>query len=537
MTHSTATLLIHNAAVHTVDDANPTAQAVAVRGGEIIFVGSNEEAWKLVGEGCRVVDADGRSLLPGFIDSHFHLAWGSQTLMAADLRGVETLAELEERIGTWREHNPDQPWVLGQAISYALPTPDVPLTRHILDKIEAERPLILTAYDMHSMFVNSRALEVMGLTHGTSQPMDNGIIPVDTDGYATGELYEMDAMNFVYAALPEPTVEQTVEITKAGLALCAQHGITSIHNMDGEPEQAALYAALEEQGELTLRVYIPFWVKPGMTVAQMEETAVQMRDAYQSDKVRSNCVKFFMDGVYESYTAVTLNGYPDQLDNHGDPIWDAQTFAQFTTVADRLGLQIFTHACGDGAVRRVLDGYEMAQRVNGERDGRHRVEHIEMIAPEDIPRFAELGVIASMQPLHAPLEENDPDIWPQRVDPAEWDWAFAWRTLREAGATLVFGSDWPVVTLSPMLGIWGAVNRQPLTPNVKSHAQTLTETIQSYTKDAAYAEFQEGKKGQIKVGQFADLVLLSDNIFDINPDALKDVAVEMTVCNGRVVYE
>ena len=531
----TPSLLIHNAKVYTVDDPNPTAEAVVVRGNKIIFVGSNEEAKQQVIDDCRVVDANGRSLLPGFIDSHFHLAWGSKTLLGAQLYEADSMERLKAIVQAWAKANPTQPWVLGNGLTYALPSADEPLTRHYLDKIESKRPLALTAFDMHSMFVNSKALEVMGLTHGTDQTLENGIIPVDEYGLATGELYEMDAMNFVHHAQPEPTFEQAIETTKLGLALCAKHGITSVHNMDGDIEQAQLYAAMADQEALTLRMYIPFWVKPGMTVSEMEEAAIQMRDAHHSNMMRSNCVKFFMDGVYESYTAVTTDAYPDQPDNFGEPIWSAQEFAQFAVVADKLGLQIFVHACGDGAVQRVLDGYETARQINGSRDSRHRVEHIEMITTQDVARFNELGVIASMQPLHAPIMENSPDIWPQRINPNRKNDAFAWRTLRDSGAKLAFGSDWPVVTLSPMLGIWGAVNRHPL--GDKSHAQTLAEAIQGYTKDAAYAEFQEEKKGQIKVGMWADLVLLSDDIFNVSPDALKAIDVKMTICNGRVVYE
>jgi len=522
-----ADLIIQNAAVYTVDENNPRAEAVAIKENQIIFVGSNIDVTSFAGESTRIIEGNGRSLLPGFIDSHFHLAWGAKALMDAQLAEATSLEEVQTIIEAWKADNPDKPWILGQGLSYAIPSDDIPLTRHYLDRIEPERPLALTTFDVHSTFVNTAALEAMDLTKGVATELENGVVVVDGDGYATGELYEMDAMGFVDQAQSEPTLEESIEMLQAGLALCAQHGITSVHNMDGDFEQAKLYAKLDEMGELTLRVYIPYWVKPGMTVAQMEEQALLMRDTVQTELVRSNCVKFFMDGVYESYTAVNTTGYPDQPDNFGDPIWDAQTFAQFTKAADKLRLQIFVHACGDGAVQRVLDGFETAATANGQRDSRHRVE----------PRFRQLGVIASMQPLHAPIVENDPDVWPQRIHRAEWDRAFAWRTLREQGATIAFGSDWPVVTLSPILGIWGAVTRFPLADDVKSHVQTLEETICSYTKDAAFAEFQEGKKGQLKVGMWADLVLLSEDIFNIPPDSIKDINIELTVSNGRIVYQ
>ena len=532
-----ATLIIHNANVFTVNEAQPVARAVAVCGNEIVFVGDDEGALAWAGEGTRVVDGEGRSVLPGFIDSHFHLAWGSQTLIGAQLYGIKSFEKLKVALNEWKAENSEMPWVLGQGTSYAVPSSDVPLTRHYLDQIESEKPMALTTYDVHSMFVNTAALKVLGLLHGTTEELANGEVVVDEDGLATGELYEMDAMNYVYRALPEPTPEQHIQIVQRGLALAASYGITSVHNMDGEMEQGELYAAIEEMDGLTLRVYLPFWVKPGMSVAYMEEQATQMRDRFQSGLLRSNCVKFFMDGVYESYTAVSVNAYPDQPDNHGEPIWDSSTFAEFASAADKLGLQIFVHACGDGAVRRVLDGYATAEARNGQRDSRHRIEHIEIIQPEDVPRFKELGVIASMQPLHSPLLENDPEIWVTRIHKTDWDQAFAWRTLRDAGATLAFGSDWPVVSLNPMLGLYAALNRKPWQPGHNPHTQTLAEAIEGYTRDAAFAEFQEDKKGQIKVGMWADLVLLSNDIFALPAEALKEVSVELTVCDGQVVFE
>jgi predicted amidohydrolase YtcJ len=307
--------------------------------------------------------------------------------------------------------------------------------------------------------------------------------------------------------------------------------------MDGDKAQGRLFAALEDRDALTLRVYLPYWVRPETPLAEMQAQASQMRQQFNSDKLRAGGVKFFMDGVYESYTAVSLAGYPDQPNHHGEPIWPAEKFAQFATAADALGLQIFVHACGDGAVRRVLDGYEAAMKVNGCRDHRHRVEHIEMVHPQDVPRFAELGVIASMQPLHAPKDAGSADVWPQRIAPEAWQYAFAWQTLRQARATLAFGSDWPVVSLNPLLGIHAAVNRQPWQPSDPPQAQTIGDAICSYTRGAAYAEFQEEKKGQIKPGFLADLVLLCDNIFAVPLEEIDQLSVDLTLCDGCVTYQ
>jgi predicted amidohydrolase YtcJ len=200
-------------------------------------------------------------------------------------------------------------------------------------------------------------------------------------------------------------------------------------------------------------------------------------------------------------------------------------------------MQIYTHSVGDMGVRRVLDAYQQAQALNGKRDARHRVEHIELIHPADLPRFKQLGVLASMQPLHSPMQVDENDIWPQRVGPERWPFSFAWQTLREAGAMLVFGSDWPVVTQNPLRGIANAVTRQPWVEGMPHQAQSLTETLIAYTRDAAYAEFQEQQKGQIKAGYLADLVLLPKDLFEMPPAEIADLRPTLTMADGRVVYE
>ncbi|MFN2276780.1 MAG: amidohydrolase [Candidatus Promineifilaceae bacterium] len=516
------------------------ARAVAVKGNRIVYVGDEGgvDAWR--GPGTRVVDGRGASLLPGFIDSHFHLMHGALALGDIQLSEVRTLADLEKAVRAFARENPDLAWLRGQGLRYGIPSPDEPLTRHHLDAIEANRPLVLIAYDVHTAWANTAALEAAGMLHDRHDPAAGTMI--GDDGLPAGELREESAYGTLLACIPEIDDARRRRLAREALAWLASLGITSVHNMDGNYGQAAFYAALEDLDQMSLRVYVPYTVRPQTPLEALAGEAAAMRDRFQSGMVRAGAVKFFMDGVYESYTAVSLNGYPDQPNDYGAPLFDREHFARMVTEADRLGLQIFTHACGDGAVRRVLDGYETAQRTNGKLDGanasgRHRVEHIEMIHPDDAPRFAQLGVIASMQPLHAPLHENDGDVWIRRVREEDWDRAFAWRTMREAGATMVFGSDWPVALPDPILGIAAAVNRRPWKAGHDSHNQTVAEAIDSYTRDAAYAEFQEDQKGRIKTGMLADLVLLTDNIFAVPPQEIADVRVAMTVMDGRVVYE
>jgi predicted amidohydrolase YtcJ len=530
-----ADLILANARVYTADEANPSASAVVTKGNQIVYVGDEAGAKAWQGPQTRVVDAGGRSLLPGFIDSHFHLMHGAIALGGIQLNEVRTLLELETAVRSFARDNPDLPWLEGQGLRYDVRGAEGPLTRWHLDAIERERPLVLFSYDVHTAWANTAALEAAGMLHAGHDPA-TGVMP-GADGLPAGELREESAYGGLLAQIPPPDDARRRRLVGQALAWLASLGITSVHNMDGDAQQAAFYAALEDLGELTLRVYMPYTVRPETPLEALAQEAAPMREQFQSDMLRAGAVKFFMDGVYESYTAVTLDGYPGQPHDFGFPLFDTGHFARMAGEADRLGLQIFVHACGDGAVRRVLDGYETAREQNGVRDSRHRVEHIEMIDPDDAVRLAHMGAIASMQPLHAPDEVNDADVWPSRVREEEWGRAFAWRMLRDAGATIAFGSDWPVAPPDPIAGIAAAVNRQPWRPGLPRQKQTLAEAIAGYTRDAAYAEFQEDKKGQIKVGMLADMVLLSDNIFAAPAEELAMVRVTMTICDGRVVFE
>ncbi|HXF62337.1 MAG TPA: amidohydrolase family protein, partial [Caldilineaceae bacterium] len=339
----------------------------------------------------------------------------------------------------------------------------------------------------------------------------------------------------VRALIPKPDGARRRALLHKALGLAAAAGITSVHNMDGDEEQLKLYTALEDAGELSLRVYVPYSVKPETPIEALQEAAA-WRQQFQGSHVRAGSIKLFMDGVLESYTALMVDDYADRAGDKGSALFTAGHFNRIAVEADRLGLQICVHACGDGAVRRTLDGYAHARAVNGPRDSRHRIEHIELIHPNDIPRFAELGVAASMQPYHAPLAVDGSDVWPYRVGKERWGVSFAWETLRQAGARLVYGSDWPVVSMDPMLGIHAALNRLPWAEGLPDQRQTLENTLLSYTRDAAWAEFQEGIKGTLAPGQLADLVLLSADLFATPPEEIASVRPLLTLCDGKVVF-
>ncbi len=534
-----ADLLFTHAHLFTADPrtearSEARSEAVAVQNNRIVFVGSHAEAEAWRGPNTRVIDGAGRTLLPGFIDSHFHLLWGSIELRAAQLGDVRSLDALRDVLRAYASAHPDQEWVHGQGLIYLTPAGGA-LSRHDLDALLSDRPVAVTAYDGHTVWANTLALQKAGILHGGQVPPGSEIV-MGADGLATGELRERGAFHYVDDLIPEPTEPETRALLHKGLRLAAQYGITSVHNMDGDMAQLTRYMALEDTGELTLRVYVPYTIRPETPLEALAE-AVDMAKANPDGMARGGAVKFFMDGVIESFTALMLDDYTGTPGNTGSALFTAEHFTRMATEADRLGMQIAVHAIGDAAVRHTLDGYETAQRINGKRDSRHRIEHIEVHHPDDLPRFAELGVIASMQPLHAPVNATGHDLWPSRVGAARWNRSFAWNRVREAGARLVFGSDWPVVSQSPYRGIANALNRKPWQTGLDEHRQTLEQTLLSYTRDAAYAEFKEHEKGQLKPGYLADLVLLSEDIFSVPPQEIERVHPVMTIMDGRVVFE
>lgn len=525
-----------NAKIFTANPDLPYAEAAVVQGQRIAYVGSNAQALTWQQPATRIVDCQQHTLMPGIIDSHFHLLQGCLHLDGMQLDQATEYESLASAIRNYAGQFPDRPWLNGYGLKYQLGPSHQPLNRHYLDAIVGQRPLVLFAYDFHTAWANTLALQLAGILQG-GEAGPNSEIMLDAQGMATGELREHGAFDHVQKLLPPPDDYQKRALLKLGLQQLAAAGVTSVHNMDGSREQASLYAALEDTGELSCRVYIPYSVKPDTPFEALAAEAASLKAEFQSAMVRGGAVKFFMDGVIESYTGLMVEAYADNPNTYGAANYAPEHFNKFAIEADRLGLQIAVHACGDLAVRRALDGYELAQQQNGLRDSRHRVEHIEVIHPDDIDRFQKLGVTASMQPLHAPPGLGDGDIWPQRVGPQRWPLCFAWQTLRQAGARLAFGSDWPVVSFNPMQSIQAAVCRQPWAPGLPDQHQTLADTLIAYTRDAAWTEFAEHEKGQVREGYLADLVLLSDDIFAVPPQAIGTLNPVLTLCDGRIVYE
>ncbi len=527
-----ADLIVQNARVYTADPQNPHPESLAVSGNRILAVGGKADVEALRGPATQVLNGRGGTLMPGFIDCHYHLQLGSLELADAQLEGIFTREALAERLTEYGQQHPELEWIVGQRLPYL---PGEPLTRLALDEIIGSRPVVLHSFDGHTVWANSEALNRANLLNGAVTASGSEVVMLP-DGTASGELREPAAFRKITELIPKPGEAEIRRRLHQGLAEAAAMGITSIHNMDGDYQQLSRYMALEDQGELTLRVYTPFSVTPETEEADLEE-ALEMAKANPVGLARGGAAKFFMDGVIESCTALMLDEYVDAPGNYGSALFSAELFNRLAAACDNHGLQIFVHAIGDAAVRRTLDGFEYVRSRNGPRDSRHRVEHIEVIHPDDLPRFHELGVIASMQPAHAPKETAGEYVWPARVGSLRWDRSFAWRWVRDAGARLAFGSDWPVVTQNPFRGLQRAVTRRPWITGGYDHSQTLEEALLAYTREAAYAEFKENEKGMLRAGMLADLVLLDTDLFTAKQEQIEDVRPLLTMVGGRVIFD
>ncbi|MGB5559706.1 MAG: amidohydrolase [Paracoccaceae bacterium] len=549
---TTADLIVVNASVLTMDEAAPRAAAVAMRDGRILAVGSDADVRSLAGPATEVIDAGGATLLPGFVESHLHLFMGGAELAHLQLAGLHGIEAVGEAVRAFAAAHPDRPLLMAQGADYEIF--GRPATRHDLDAILPDRPFAMTAADHHTIWANTAALTAAGILHGKDCGTGSEVV-MGADGLASGELREPAAYSPVVALSgeervtlglrtggepdPVPTdAERAADraMMARGLAHLARHGVTSAVNMDGNLYTLELLRELQDEGALTARVKVAFHFKPFMELDALEKASAMARD-WQGDWLTSGFVKMFMDGVIDSGTAWMLNDYPDRPGWRSEPLFAPDRFAEIAVEADRRGLQIAVHSIGDAAVHAVIDGYAAARAANGPRDSRHRIEHIELIDRGDVARLGALGIVASVQPPHPPGAMDFPmEPTTSRIGRARWADAYRWRTLAEAGARLAFASDWPVSDVSVLRGIRAAVTRQPWAEGLQDERIGLMATLAAYTIGGAYAEHMDDRKGMLRKGYLADLVLLSGDIEAVAPDAIDQLDVALTICGGRVVY-
>jgi hypothetical protein len=537
---SAADTIITNARVYTVNAKQAWAEAVALSGEKIVAVGRNKDVEKLRGPNTRVIDAKGHLVLPGFTDCHIHFMEGSLGLTQVDLNGADSIPEIQKRVKEYAASHPKEPWIEGMGWQYPTFGPTALPNKKLLDDIMPDRPVFLTAYDGPTTWANSRALALAGITKDTPNP-PNGVIVKDASGEPTGAFKE-HASGLVRQVIPEFTRAQQLQALRQGLHEASRVGLTRVHSAGGDFEYLDLYDELRRQGQLTVRQTIAYFLNPPEITPQALEKIEWERHTYHDDWITGGSVKTMLDGVVETHTAAMLSPYSDDATQIGKPFWEDDRYKQAVTDLDRRGIQVFTHAIGERAVRLALDAYENAARTNHTADLRHRIEHIETITAQDIPRFGRLGVIASFQPLHAEPNEDTLEVWARNAGPDRTSRAWSWQSVAKSGGRLAFGSDWPVVTLNPWHGMQNALTRQtregkPAGGWLPNQRVTLEQTIEAYTLGAAIAGHREKMEGSLEPGKLADLIMLKRDLFKIQPNETAQTEVLMTIVGGKVVYE
>lgn len=530
----TASLVVTDARVWTGDSARPWADAVAVQGKNIIAVGATAEIDRLIGPGTQLIDADGGMLVPGFIDAHVHFLDGGSTLASVQLRDARSPEEFTRRIAEFADGLEPGEWITGGVWDHTNWGGGLP-HRDWIDAVTHDVPVWVVRLDGHMGVANSLALELAGVDAETPD-IEGGTIVRDDDGSPTGVLKD-NAMRLVFDVIPEPTDRQLDAYLEAAMQYVASNGVTSVHDMfDGTFDSwrgLETYRRARASDSLITRIYVLTPLKEWQQLR--EDMAVH---GPGDEWLRTGGVKGFMDGSLGSHTAAFLEPYADTPDDSGfllDPVDDLRGWIKG---ADAAGLQLNVHAIGDMAIRTLLDIFDEAAKENGPKDRRFRMEHAQHIHPVDLPRFARQNVIASMQPYHA----IDDGRWAEALigtERAQTTYAFS--SLLDSGARVAFGSDWYVAPASPLEGIYAAVTRRTLDGEnpegwVPSQKISVEKALRAYTYDAAFASFEEDRKGTIRPGMLADMVLIDRDLTVIAPEAIRDARILKTIVGGRAVY-
>ena len=530
------TLAVVNARVWTGSARRPWADAIATRGDTIAVVGSSAEVMKAAGDGARVIDARGAMVVPGFNDSHIHFVDGGFRLSSVQLRDAKTPAEFIARIKAYAATVKPGSWIMGGDWDHTTWGGELP-RRDWIDSVTPNNPVWIQRLDGHMGLANSAALRAAGVTHATGE-VDGGTIVRNASGEPTGILKD-NAMSLVDGVVPAPTPEQSDRALDAAMKYVAAQGVTSVQNM-GSWSDLAVFERANAAGRLVTRIYA---VVPLASWERLRDTVAARGNG--DDWVRIGGLKGFVDGSLGSHTAAMLEPFTDSPKDTGLLVNTPEDLYAWTSGADRAGLQVMVHAIGDRAIRLQLDIYERVARENGphDRDGsrnrRFRIEHAQHIAPADVPRFAGLDVIASMQPYHA----IDDGRWAEGVIGAKRsETTYAFRSLLDAKARLAFGSDWFVAPPTPLEGIYAAATRRTLDDKhpdgwVPAQKIRVEDALRAYTSGSAYASFEEDKKGTLERGKLADFALIDRDITRIPPEEIRDAHVLMTVVGGRVVFE
>jgi predicted amidohydrolase YtcJ len=536
-----ADIIVIHGRVYTEDSKQPWAQAVAIYHGKIVAVGSDPVIQRLRGMGTKVINAGGKLVLPGFVDCHVHFIDGSLGLGRVHLEGAKDPAGIQKRLREYAAEHPGDDWILGRGWNYAMFGPETLPDKKYLDEIFPDRPVFLEGYDGHTYWANSKALALAGITRDTKDPPNGAIVRDPSTGEATGALKE-SAQDLVAKMIPKTSRPEQLLALRAGMKWANQHGITRVHSAGGDFEVLDLFDEMRRRGDLSVRLYIAYLLNPPQLRPQDLDAIEHARKKFHDDWIDVGAVKFMLDGVVESHTAAMLEPYNDDPSLKGKLFWEPSNYDSAVVELDKRGFQVFTHAIGDFGVRTALDAYEIVETKKHKHEPRDRIEHIETVAASDIPRFAKLGVIASMQPLHSYPDADTLNVWARNAGPDRTSRAWAWKSIADAGGRLAFGSDWPIVTLSPWQGIQTAVTRQtsegqPVAGFVPEQRLTVEQAVEAYTLGAAFASRHEKSEGSLEIGKLADLIVVSQNIFDVNPRNIGATKVVTTIVGGQLVYQ
>ncbi len=530
-----------NGGVYTVDEQRSWAEAVAIRDGAIVFVGKNDEVGAYIGESTLLTDLSGKMLLPGFHDAHAHILNGGRSLNSCNLHNTEDLQQIRDLLigcRDTRNYGPDE-WVVGAQWPISAFGPEGP-SRQILDEIFGDRPAVFVDSFVHNSWVSTRALELAGIDADTPNPPGGIIVRDPVSGMATGTLRE-SAMALVADIVPPATAGENAADLAAGLAEAARFGITAYIEPGIRASELDPYLFADRDGKLSARVLAS--LSPiGLTIGAFGSEVYDLvlnRHSLTGKYVKADSVKVFMDGVIETKTANMLEPYSDDRGN-ADSFYDQAAANELYQRLDRMGVQIHTHAIGDGAVRKALNAYEYALQQNGPNDNRHHIVHLQLVDSADIPRFSRLNVAANFQALWA-YPDQYIHLAISIVGQARVDRFYAIRSIVDTGATLAGGSDWPVSSLNPLDAIEVAVRRQdPAGTDGQilraSERVDLTTILDAYTRHGAWLMRLDDKTGSIESGKRADLIVLDRNLFDIAPEDINEARVLMTLMDGREVF-
>ncbi|MGB5448420.1 MAG: amidohydrolase [Woeseiaceae bacterium] len=534
-----ADAVYHSGRVYTVNPEQPWAQAVAIRNGKIIFVGSDDAVRVHIGPKTIVRDLRRRLMLPAFQDSHIHPITSGIEAAACDLNGLNDVALYRSMISRYATANPDMPWILGGGWSMAVFGPGAAASRKILDELVPDRPVYLSSADGHSGWANSVALEIAGISKDTPNPSD-GIIDRDPEtGEPIGSLQE-GAMTLVTRHIPETTLEDRVTGLKYARDMLHRYGITSIQDAYVFEGDLEAYAALDAADDLNLRVIASLWWQRDETEEQIPHL-LELRDRFNKGHIRPTTVKIMQDGVMENYTAVMLEPYLTEEGTRGIPMVEPEFLKEAVSLLDAEGFQVHFHAIGDGAIRQSLDAIEEARNRNGDLGHRHHISHLQIIDPADIPRFARLDVVANFQPLWAYADDYVVDLTLPFISEERAKWMYPIKSVIDAGGKVAFGSDWSVSSANPFPQIETAITRvdaeshntEVLNPEQRI---TLQQAIEAFTINAAFVNKQDNSTGSIEKGKLADLIVVDRNLFEIKPGEISDAGVVLTLFEGEVVY-